>query len=156
MDVGGGWEAREKETSFEGRPRRGSQNLKKNWRGMMAPSPSTRQKHDGKGGGRVGGQREGWRRGRVTAGVVIRPPCSSFLQYVRVRAVRTIDEVLEMPSWGATHTCRGGGVRAREGGAFARSFQRIRRRDADALPRLRHLSEHATAGRNFPSFSRNQ
>lgn len=71
---------------------------------------------------------------------------SSFLQYVRVRAVRTIDEVLEKPSWGYAHVPRTRTASAREGGAFARSFQRIRRRDADALPRLRHLSRHATAG----------
>lgn len=50
-------------------------------------------------GGRVSWHGEGWWSARE--GVVgIHPGRSSFLQYVRVRAVRTIDEVLEKPQLG--------------------------------------------------------
>lgn len=138
------WKEEERKRWFRGLAAQREPGSEKNWRGMMAPSPSTREARwqgveEFRGTAKGGGARE-----RVSLGG-IHPGCSSFLQYVRVRAVRTIDEVLEKPA-GATHTCRGRGVRAREGGAFARSFQRIRRRDADALPRLRHLSRHATAG----------
>lgn len=97
-------------------------------------------------GGRVSWHGEGWWSARE--GVVgWHPSWLFFFPPIRTRMSRTYDRrgPRKAPA-GATHTCRGRGVRAREGGAFARSFQRIRRRDADALPRLRHLSRHATAG----------
>lgn len=65
----------------------------------MAPSPSTREARwqgveEFRGTAKGGGVRE-----RVSLGG-IHPGRSSFLQYVRVRAVRTIDEVLEKPQLG--------------------------------------------------------
>lgn len=97
-----GWlwkEEERKRWKFRGLAAQREPGSEKNWRGMMAPSPSTREARwqgveEFRGTAKGGGARE-----RVSLGG-IHPGCSSFLQYVRVRAVRTIDEVLEKPQLG--------------------------------------------------------
>lgn len=141
------WKEEErKRWKFRGLAAQREPGSEKNWRGMMAPSPSTREARwqgveEFRGTAKGGGARE-----RVSF-VGWHPSWLFFFPPIRTRTSRTYDRrgPRKAPA-GATHTCRGRGVRAREGGAFARSFQRIRRRDADTLPRLRHLSRHATAG----------
>lgn len=86
----------------------------------MAPSPSTREARwqgveEFRGREKGSGARE-----RVSLGG-IHPGCSSFLQYVRVLTVRTIDEVLEKPSWGYAHVPRTRQPRAR-GRCFCAKF----------------------------------
>lgn len=122
--------------------------FEKNWRGMMAPSPSTPSgaaRSEGSCGGGGGGG------GGCSSGDAWHPPRSSFLSHMHteLRSVRNVTllvcRVLGKASWGASRTRAENNPRRSRGrgGAFAQSFQRIRRRDADALPRLRHLSRHA-------------
>ncbi|EGI67124.1 hypothetical protein G5I_04280 [Acromyrmex echinatior] len=113
--------------------------FEKNWRGMMAPSPSTSGAEDpreGGGGGSSGGGETAWH-----------PPRSSFLSHTYTRRPQHYTGVPGPPKAQLgfhAHVPRTPRSRGR-GGAFAQSFQRIRRRDADALPRLRYLSRHDAA-----------
>jgi len=127
----------------------------KNWRGMMAPSPSTSgvagpRESGGGGGGGGGGSGGGSGSGSgggggggSGGGDVWHPPRSSFLHTRTARAATLQRHTYSSgsPAGFHAHVPRTSRERGR-GGAFAQSFQRIRRRDADALPRLRHLSRH--------------
>jgi len=108
--------------------------FEKNWRGMMAPSPSTSGAEGPREGGSSGGGETAWH-----------PPRSSFLSHTYTRRPQRYTGVPGPPKAQLgfhAHVPRTPRSRGR-GGAFAQSFQRIRRRDADALPRLRYLSRHA-------------
>lgn len=111
---------RERGGKFRGLAAQMEPESEKNWRGMMAPSPSTREirwqgVEEFRGCEKGGGAHK-----RVPLGG-IHPGCSSFLQYVCARAVHTIDEVLEKPSWDYAHVPRTRWTRAR-GRCFCAKF----------------------------------